>query len=113
MTKGKVMDAIKKKNLEAKGWHFGNAADFLGLDDKEQEFVEIRLALARRMKEERRTKKISQQAVADRISSSQSRVAKMEAADRSVSIDLLIRSLVGIGVSRVEIGEAIAGKQAQ
>ena len=102
------LDAAKKKRLAAKGWKFGNAADFLGLTEEEQQMVEIRLALANRIKEERRSQKLSQIAFAKKIASSQSRVAKMEAADQSVSMDLLIRSLVEVGVSRKDIGKVIA-----
>ena len=46
--------------------------------------------------------------VARRLGSSQSRVAKMEAADASVSLDLLIKSLLALGASRSEVGRVIA-----
>ena len=41
------------------------------------------------------------------IGSSQSRVAKMEAGDPSVSVDLLIRTLFALGVNRKQVGRAI------
>jgi transcriptional regulator with XRE-family HTH domain len=40
---------------------------------------------------------LTQVALAKKIKSSQSRVAKMEAGDPSVSIDLLVRSLIALG----------------
>ncbi len=42
-----------------------------------------------------------------KIGSSQSRVAKMEAGDPSVSIDLLIRSLIALGATRKSLARSI------
>ena len=39
------------------------------------------------------------------VGSSQSRVAKMEAADASVSVDLLIRSLLKLGAARKDLAK--------
>src|SRR5581483_4278956 len=43
---------------------------------------------------------LSQAVVAKRLGSSQSRVAKMEAGDPSVSLDLLLRALLALGATR-------------
>ncbi len=48
-----------------------------------------------------------------RLGSSQSRIAKTEAADASVSIDLLVRSLLGIGASRMDIARTISRSRAR
>jgi hypothetical protein len=45
--------------------------------------------------------------IVDLIGSSQSRVAKMEAGDPTVSVDLLIRTLLTLGVNRKQVGRAI------
>jgi predicted XRE-type DNA-binding protein len=103
------MEPTKRRKLEAAGWKVGTVADFLDLSPAETAIVEIRLSLSRSLQEKRKQQELSQQQVAWDIGSSQSRVAKMEAADPSVSIDLLIKSLLAIGATRAEIAAAIAG----
>ena len=93
------MNATKKKQLEAKGWKIGNAAEFLKLTPAEAAYVEMKLALSKYLKEQRAAKHLTQHDLARLLESSQSRVAKMEAGDPSVSIDLLIRSLLAVGAS--------------
>lgn len=102
------MDAKKIKELEAKGWKVGNAAEFLQLTEEEVAMVETRLALSKMAKEKRKKKRLSQEAAAKRIGSSQSRFAKLEAADSSVSVDLMLRAVYSLGASREEVAEAIA-----
>jgi DNA-binding XRE family transcriptional regulator len=102
------MDAIKRQRLEAKGWKFGTAEEFLGLSPEEAAFVEIKLGLSKRLKELRVSHQLSQTALARRLNSSQSRVAKMEAGDPSVSTDLLIRALFSVGATSKDVAEAIA-----
>jgi ParB-like chromosome segregation protein Spo0J len=102
------MDEAKKKRLAAAGWRSGDAADFLGLTEGEAAFVELKLALAGYLRELRAQDSWTQLQVARRLGSSQSRVAKMEAADASVSLDLLIKSLLALGASRREVGRVIA-----
>lgn len=102
------MEKEKRKRLEALGWKVGSAAEFLELSPEEAEMVEMRMALSRKLKSTRTRRRISQNALAARLGSSQSRVAKMEAGDPSVSLDLLIRALLAAGVSRREVAKAIA-----
>lgn len=102
------MKGTKKKRLKAAGWRVGSAREFLGLTKEEAAMVEIRLAFARNLKARRVAGRLAQLDLAKRIGSSQSRVAKMEAADASVSIDLLIRSLLALGATRREIGRVLA-----
>jgi len=101
------MDTLKRQGLEAAGWSVGNAEDFLGLSPEELAFVEVKLALSKLLKELRISQKLSQQALAERIKSSQSRVAKMEAGDPSVSLELIVRTLLSTGATRKDIAEAI------
>jgi DNA-binding XRE family transcriptional regulator len=93
------MKANGKRKIERNGWKIGTAQELLGLTDEETAYVELKLALSRELRERRKKHEVTQVQLAKRIGSSQSRVAKMEAGDPSVSIDLLIRSLLALGVS--------------
>jgi ribosome-binding protein aMBF1 (putative translation factor) len=102
------MDQNKKDRLEGAGWRVGNAEDFLELTPEEAAFVELKLALARFLRDVRLRQGWTQAQTAKRLGSSQSRFAKMEAADASVSVDLLVKSLLGLGATREQVGEVIA-----
>ena len=101
------MNRTKRKKLEAQGWKLGDAQYFLKLTNEEMAFVEMKLALARTLRELRKRKRLSQAEFAHRIKSSQSRVAKMEAGDPSVSMDLLIKSLLSLGESHKSLARSI------
>jgi DNA-binding XRE family transcriptional regulator len=101
------MDEAKRTRLEAAGWRVGDAADFLGLTPAEVELVEVKLALGDYMRQLRRENRWTQTQVAVRIGSSQSRVAKMEAADASVSLELLFKSLLSLGASTRDLSHVI------
>ena len=103
------MDPIKRQKIEAAGGRVVTVAEFLGLTPEEEAIVEIRVALSKSLKKMRQQEQLSQQKLAEKTNSSQSRVAKMEAADRSVSIDLLIKSLLSLGATREDIAKAISG----
>ena len=105
------MKEDKKQRLRKAGWKVSSTAEFLGLTDEEAALVEIRVALARSLKARRGAKRLAQSDLAKLLGSSQSRVAKMEAADPSVSIDLLIRSLLALGATRQEIGRILTLKK--
>jgi len=98
------MKASKQKKLEANGWKVGNTADFLELSEEEAAYIELKIKLANRLKETRTRRHLTQKEFAKQIDSSQSRVAKMETGDRSVSLDLLIKSLLALGVTNEDIG---------
>jgi DNA-binding XRE family transcriptional regulator len=106
------MKARKRKRLEAAGWRVGSAAEFLRLKPEEAALVEMKLNLARRLRDVRTNRGLTQEAMAKLLGSSQSRVAKMEAGDRSVSVDLLVRSLLLVGASRAEIAREISRRAA-
>jgi len=101
------MNATKQKKLEAGGWSVGSAADFLGLDEAEEAIVEMKLSMASRVKTLRRKKGLTQRELAEHIRSSQSRMAKLETADRSASLELYVRALVSLGETPVQIGKVI------
>lgn len=102
------MNTAKRKRLVAKGWKVGAASDFLNLTKEESAYIELKLALSKGLGETRREKKLTQEQVAQLLKSSQSRVAKMESGDPSVSIDLLIRSLLALGASRKNLARMLA-----
>ena len=102
------MKASKQKKLEKAGWKVSSADEFLNLSTEEAEYIELKLALCNSVKNIRKEKKLSQTEFAKKIESSQSRVAKIEAGDSSVSIDLVMKSLFALGVSRKKIAQVIA-----
>ena len=108
--KSNEMKASKRKKLEEAGWKVGSTSEFLGLSDEEEMLVAMKLALASNLKARRQQLKITQHELAKRLGSSQSRVAKMEIADRSVSMELLVRTLASLGASRTEIGGMISNR---
>ena len=102
----------KRKRLEATGWKIGTVKEFLGLSDEESAYIELKIKLAAGLRERRRQKGLSQLDLAAKLQSSQSRVAKMEAGDPSVSLDLLVRSLITLGSSDRELSQIIATRRA-
>lgn len=89
----------KRKRLEAKGWKVGSTKDFLGLSSQEEAYIEIKLRLAETLRNQRMRRRMTQSDLAKAIKSSQSRVAKMEAGESSVSLDLLVKTLLALGAS--------------
>ena len=104
------MDKAKKARLEAAGWRIGTAEELLGLTTEEARYVELRLRLSDAVRRVRKEKDMTQVQLAKLLGSSQSRVAKVEAANASVSLDLLIRSLLAMGASNRELARYIAGE---
>jgi ribosome-binding protein aMBF1 (putative translation factor) len=104
---GSDMDAAKRKRLERAGWKVGSAQEFLNLSPEEAAYVEVKLNLAKQLSKRRKSLRLTQVALAKKIRSSQSRVAKMEAGDPSVSIDLLVRSLLALGETPANLQKAL------
>jgi ribosome-binding protein aMBF1 (putative translation factor) len=100
---GDAMKRGKKKALEAAGFRVGNAEDFLGLNDQERQIVELRLSVSRAVRRARERHRLTQQQLAERLDSSQSRVAKLEAAASGVSLDLLFRGLFAAGGTLADV----------
>lgn len=105
------MKTEKRRKLERAGWRVGDARELLELTPDEAAFVEIKLALARRVRELREERNWTQAEFARRVGSSQSRVAKMEAADSTVTVDLLVRSLLAAGADRRELGRVVGSRR--
>jgi DNA-binding XRE family transcriptional regulator len=104
------MKAPKKLQLEADGWHVGSVDEFLGLSTAEAAYIELKLALSTQLKQCRQQQKLTQVELAKRLKSNQSRIAKMEAGDPSVSLDLLIRSLLALGLTTTDLARIIASQ---
>lgn len=102
------MQAEKRKKLEAQGWRFGTVQEFLGLTDEETAFIELKLALSDHFKKLRQRKNISRIELAKRLKLNQSRIAKIEAGDPSVSLDVLVKSLLIMGTSNTGLARVIA-----
>ena len=101
------MRKTKREELKKRGWKLGSVEDFLKLTPEEAMYVELKLRLSESLRKRRQGRKLSQTALARLIKSSQSRVAKMETGDPSVSLDLLIRSLLALGASEKDLAKTI------
>jgi len=102
------MNTSKRKRLEDKGWRIGSAKEFLGLSEQENAYIELKLTLGENLKKRRLQKKLTQVELAKLVRSNQSRIAKMESGDPSVSIDLLVKSLLVLGTTRQDLAGIIS-----
>jgi predicted XRE-type DNA-binding protein len=101
------MNKRKKKDLESKGYKVGSVEEFLGLSPEESEYIELKLALSEALAKRRKKSNLTQAQLAKMLKSSQSRVAKMEKGDPTVSVDLLVKSLLAMGANKESIAKAI------
>jgi len=102
------VNKTKEAKLAEMGWRSGTVAEFLGLTPEDSAYIELRLALSSSLRAYRKTKRLTQTQLAKRMESSQSRMAKAEAGDASVSLDLLIQSLLALGATRADLARIIA-----
>ncbi len=101
------MNVEKRKRLEAAGWKSATVQEFLNLDNADMAYIETKLALSRRLRQLRAKKHLTQTTLAAALKTSQSRVAKMEQGDPTVSVDLLVQALFRLGLTRKELARAI------
>ena len=94
------MNKTKQNRLKNKGWAVGSADEFLGLTPEETAYLDLKQSLAQTLRQRRQEKNLTQKQLAALLHSSQSRVAKMEAADPNVSIDLLLRAHFALGAPK-------------
>ena len=104
------MGKAKQDRLEKKGWKVGSVDEFLDLSPEESAYIEVKLRLSDNLRKRRTRKKLSQKQLAALIKSSQSRVAKMEGGDPTVSIDLLVKTLLALGTSDRDLANVIAAR---
>ena len=102
------MNASKETKLQSKGYKVGTADEFLGPGSEESEYIELKLALSEALAKRRKKSNLTQAQLAKMLKSSQSRVAKMEKGDPTVSVDLLVKSLLALGADKKSIARAIA-----
>ena len=107
------MDKRKKKLLESKGYKVGTVEQFLDLSTEESEYIELKLALSEALAKRRKSSKLTQVQLAKMLRSSQSRVAKMEKGDPSVSLDLLVKSLLAMEQKRKTLQRPSLDKRPQ
>ncbi len=105
------MERGKRKRVEQAGWIVGSASDFLEMTAAEEQLVEMKLSLGTELRRAREQHRLTQTDLARRMKSSQSRVAKMEAGDPTVSLDLLVHGLLAAGATRREIASALAPRR--
>ena len=105
---GRGIGCYRKARLEAKGWRVGSAEELLGMTSDEAAYVDLRLKFSGAVRDFRKKKRLTQIELAELLH--QSRVAKVEAADESVSLDLLIRSLLALGATDQDLAKEIGGK---
>jgi len=105
------MKTDKLARLQAAGWKVGSAEDFLQLSDEEAQLVALKLSLISAVKKSRIKRKLSQIDLAQRMKSSQSRIAKIEAGDPSVSLDLIVRALIASGATTRDIQAAFTANE--
>jgi DNA-binding XRE family transcriptional regulator len=98
------MKQATRRALESAGFRIGDAEDFLGLSEEERRLVELRLAVSRSIRKLRIRHGLTQQELAARLRSSQSRVAKIEAGSSDVSLDLMFRSFFAVGGHLSDLG---------
>lgn len=106
------MDKAKKDKLEKRGWKVGSVDEFLELSPEESEYLELKINLSQNLRDRRKKSHLSQIQLAKLIQSSQSRVAKMEHGDPTVSIDLIIKTLISLGASKNELAKAMISYKA-
>ncbi len=89
------------------GWVEGSAQDLLELSAADMEYIETRRALAHRLRDERKKKHLTQTQLAAALNTSQARVAKMEHADPTVSVDLILQALFQMGMKRKDVAAVV------
>ena len=107
------MDQAKRRRLEAAGYRVGTADELLELSAEESTLLDMKLALRQAVRERREAAGLTQAELAERLGSSQSRVAKLEGVDPAVSLDLLARALLAMGATRAEVAQTLGAGAAK
>lgn len=98
----------RREELEKRSFRQTTIGDWLDLTPEQVEMIEMRVGLATMLRRLREREGMTQTDVARVLETSQPRVSKMESGDPTVTIDLLIRALLVLGVSRSKIARALA-----
>ena len=106
------MKADRRKRLRAVGFRVGTMQEFLEISDEEMALIDLKVRMVEMPRKVRASLGMTQEGLAKWIGSSQSRVAKMEAGESDVSLDLICTALFALGISRREIGRTLSSKRA-
>lgn len=101
------MDVRKQKKLEAAGWKFGNAEDFLGMTPEEAAYLKVKLTLARAVEAQRQKCGLSQTDLAAKMNTRQPNIARLEQAPEKVTIDALFKTLLALGLTPRKIAAVL------
>lgn len=97
------MDRAKKESLEKKGWKVGDIDEYLGLTPAEMVIVEMKAGLAEALAKKRKKSGLTQIEASAKAKTSQSRFAKAEHSDSSVSLELMIKLFFSLGADKKEL----------
>jgi len=97
------MNKAKIAELKKHGWSVGSVTDFLELSPAEEAFIELKVSLAKNIQKRRQEIDMTQLQLAQCVHSSQSRIAKIEKNDPSVSLDLMVKTLFALKTSTTDI----------
>lgn len=92
------MNQNRKLQIEKAGGRITTVKEFLNLSEADAALIETKLAMIKRVRTLREEKHVTQVELAKRMGTSQSRVAKIEAGDPNVSMDLILRAMFSLGV---------------
>lgn len=98
---------MQKEKLKSE-WTSGDYGDFLDLSTEERQLVEIRISVSKMIRRLREEKCLTQANLAERVGSSQSRIARIEAGAADVTLDLLIRVMLAAGGNLAELADVLA-----
>ena len=111
------MDAMTKAMLREAGFESGSVSELLGLDATQEAIVETKVRLTALLRKERKARQWTQSKLAEAIGTRQQVVARAETGHRSVTLDLLFRALLALGISlgriarELEAGETFLSEQ--
>jgi len=102
-----MMKTKKKKALESVGYKVTDTAEWLGLSPEEEAIVNMRVNFAMEIERVCKERGITQQALAEKIGTRQSGVARMLNNPSKVTIDSLIKTLLVLGTPSKRIAALI------
>jgi len=102
-----AMTAETEERLRAGGWQITNVTEFLGLTPEEAAIIEIKLVLTEELKVRRKAARMTQTALAERIGSSQPRVAAIESGRSAPTIDMLLQAVFAVGMPPAAVAAVI------
>lgn len=85
----------------------GTIQEFLDLSDADMSLINLKVELKEAVKNARVNANYSQTHLAELMGSSQSRIAKLEGGDSSVSIDFMLKALFSMGLSFGDLARVI------